>query len=265
MTPAAEDSNVALIPDDAELDRQPLALLQAEIARIEKLVSTDRDTANKFTVLSKRITEETIAYERLREKLVDCEGARLRVQVLVGEREASYKRVFDAIVAEEGVLRELYSSLMARLEAAGGTASKLSFSVRRVADVARWAAAGEQLLDLRRQGPFKGKGALQISPKNRYDRPGRTGTRGQWLTRWERSGPSIRMPCLSTRLFRNHSSPITGNGPSSLQNGSTVPIISGFNIALTMMAWIFESYLPVREGSSCCCCTLRSMTQTTDR
>ena len=98
--------NVAFIPDDAELDRQPLALLQAEIARIEKLVSTDRDTANKFTVLSKRITEETIAYERLREKLVDCEGARLRVQVLVGEREASYKRVFDAIVAREGVLRE---------------------------------------------------------------------------------------------------------------------------------------------------------------
>jgi hypothetical protein len=38
---------------------------------------------------------------------------------------------------------------------------KLSFSVSRVADVVRWAAAGEDLLDLRRQGPFKGRGTLR--------------------------------------------------------------------------------------------------------
>jgi hypothetical protein len=39
---------------------------------------------------------------------------------------------------------------MTRLGAAGGMLKKLSFSVSREADVARWAAAGEELLDLRR-------------------------------------------------------------------------------------------------------------------
>ena len=83
------DPNVALIPDDADLDDQPLALLEAEIARLEKLVSVDRDTANKFAALSKRITEETAALERLKERLADCEGAKERVKALVQEREAA--------------------------------------------------------------------------------------------------------------------------------------------------------------------------------
>jgi energy-coupling factor transporter ATP-binding protein EcfA2 len=158
---AATYPSTALIPDDAVLDRQPLALLEAETARIEKLVSVDKDTANRFTALSKRITEETVALARLKERLTDCEGAKERVTALVQERESAYQRVFDAIVAEENVLRELYRPLMTRLEAAAGTMKKLSFSVARVADVGRWAADGEELLDLRRQGSFKGRGTLR--------------------------------------------------------------------------------------------------------
>jgi hypothetical protein len=77
------DPNVALIPNDTELDTLPLALLDAEIARIEKLVSFDRDKANKFSVLSKRITEETAALARLNEQLTDCEGAQKRIEALV--------------------------------------------------------------------------------------------------------------------------------------------------------------------------------------
>jgi AAA domain, putative AbiEii toxin, Type IV TA system len=158
LTAAAPD--LALIPD-AELDRQSLALLEAEIARLEKLVGADRDTANKFTSLSKHIAEETVALVRLRERLADCAGAKERVAALVQERESAYQRVFDAVVAEESVLRDLCSPLMSRLEAAGGTMRKLSFSVTRTADVAHWAAAGEELLDLRRQGSFKGRGTLR--------------------------------------------------------------------------------------------------------
>src|SRR5262249_42738918 len=78
----------ALIPDDAVLDRQPLGLLEAEIARLEKLVSVDKDTANKFGALSRRITEENAGLVRLKERLADCEGARGRVVELVQEREA---------------------------------------------------------------------------------------------------------------------------------------------------------------------------------
>jgi RecF/RecN/SMC N terminal domain len=157
----AADPKVALIPDDAQLDRQPLALLQAEITRLEKLVSVDRDTANKFSALSKRITEENAAFERLNEKLADCEGANERVKTLAQEREAAYVRVFDAIVSEQAVLTELYNPLMTRLRGAGDTLKKLSFSVARDADVGRWAEAGEQLLDLRQRGPFKGRGTLR--------------------------------------------------------------------------------------------------------
>lgn len=156
----AIDPRVALIADGTKLDDMPLAVLEAEMARIEKLVSVDRETTNKFTALSKRITEENVALVRLNEKLVDCEGARGRVMSLVLEREAAYIRVFDAIIGEQTILFELYSPLMTRLEAAEGSLRKLSISVTRVADVKRWAEEGESLLDLRQRGPFKGRGTL---------------------------------------------------------------------------------------------------------
>jgi hypothetical protein len=157
----APDPKTPLISDDAELDRQNLALLEAEIAPIEKLMGADRETTAKFAALSKRIVEETAALERLKERLTDCEGAMDRVKILVQEREAAYVRVFEAVVAEQNVLIELYSPLMTRLDASGGTVKKLAFSVRREADVGHWADDGEELLDLRVQGSFKGRGTLR--------------------------------------------------------------------------------------------------------
>ncbi len=159
--PPATDPRVALIADEDPLDNMPLVVLQAEITRLEKLVSVDRDTANKFSVLSKRITDENAALNRLTEKLTDCEGAKERVKTLVQEREAAYLRVFDAIMAEQAVVTELYNPLMTRLGKAEGTLKKLSLSVARVADIGCWADAGEQLLDLRQKGPFKGRGTLR--------------------------------------------------------------------------------------------------------
>ena len=157
----AADPNTPLLSDDAELEKQNLALLEAEIGRIEKLVGADREMTVKFSALSKRIAEESVALERLKERLTDCEGAKERIKLLAQEREAAYVRVFQAVVAEEIVLVELYSPLMKRLDAAGGTLKKLAFSVRREADVAKWADDGEKLLDLRFQGSFKGRGTLR--------------------------------------------------------------------------------------------------------
>jgi transcriptional regulator with XRE-family HTH domain len=161
MAVAAADPNMPLLPDDTELDRQNLAILEAEIARLEKWVGADRDTTARYSAVSKRIAEETAALGRLKEKLVDCEGAMDRVRTLVQNREAAYVRVFDAVVAEQNVLIELYSPLMKRLDASGDTLKKLSFSVRREADVAQWGKDGEELLDLRVQGSFKGRGTLR--------------------------------------------------------------------------------------------------------
>jgi hypothetical protein len=154
------DPNAAYIANDAQLNKLPLATLQAEIARLEKLVSVDKETTNKFSALSKKISEENSALERLKEKLVDSEGASDRIKVQVVEREATYKRVFETIQQEQAVLARLYQPLMSRLDAAGGTLKKLAFSVTRQVDVDAWAAAGEALLDLRQKGPFKGRGTL---------------------------------------------------------------------------------------------------------
>lgn len=77
------------------------------------------------------------------------------------DREQSYVRVFDAVLGEERVLKELYALLMARLKAAGGTLAKLSFTVSRVANIAKWAKRGEEELFDLRGGPFKGLGHSQ--------------------------------------------------------------------------------------------------------
>ena len=50
---------------------------------------------------------------------------------------------------------------MERLREAGGTLTKLSFSVARDADVVTWGRDGEELLDLRKLGTFKGRGTLR--------------------------------------------------------------------------------------------------------
>ena len=162
--------------DEAELHRMPLALLEAEIGRLNQLVSVDRATALKFSALSKRIVDETELLERLKEKLVDAEGAKARADALQADREAIYRRVFQAIAAEEDVLNQLYAPIKARLAEAGGTLSKLGFTVTRTADVAAWAKRGEdELVDLRRQGPFKGKGTLQQIAEQDLKRAWETG------------------------------------------------------------------------------------------
>ncbi|MGB6876712.1 MAG: AAA family ATPase [Candidatus Acidiferrales bacterium] len=154
------DASGAFLAADADLTQTPLALLEAEIGRLEKLVAADKETANRIVAITKRLTEERTALERLRERLKDCQGAKARASALVTEREQGYIRVFEAVLDEQRVLIELYAPLKMRLEKAGGTLARLSFTVTRVADVVAWAKRGETLFDLR-GGPFKGIGSLE--------------------------------------------------------------------------------------------------------
>jgi hypothetical protein len=57
-------------------------------------------------------------------------------------------------------LNELYEPLAVKLQAASTSARKLRLRVTRSVDVDAWAADGEDLLDLRKRGDFKGRGAL---------------------------------------------------------------------------------------------------------
>jgi energy-coupling factor transporter ATP-binding protein EcfA2 len=167
--------DTSLIAANADLDKLPLSLLEAEIGRLGRLVSIDRTTAERFAAVSNRIVQETELLGRLKEKLADAEGARARATEMVAERERCYLRVFEAILSEQAVLTTLYTPIKARLVAASGSLKALSFTVTRVADVERWAKAGEELLDLRRQGPFKGRGTLQHIAEVTLKKPWETG------------------------------------------------------------------------------------------
>ena len=160
-SPPEGDPDTRLIAKDADLSELPLALLEAEMVRLEKLVSADRETQRKYAAASKVIARETAELGTLETKLEDCEGARARGQVLYRDREKAYGRAFDALQAEQSVLEELYRPLMQRLARATGTLNRLSFSVARVADVEAWANEAEEgLIDLRKQGAFRGRGTL---------------------------------------------------------------------------------------------------------
>ena len=154
------DMTVPLIAADADLSKQTQALLDAEVARLTKLVALDTDTQKRFTALTQKIAAENIELGKLSDRLADYQAAKDRIPPLLRDRESGYARVFDFILAEEQVLRDLYAPIRQRLEAEKGTLGKLSFSVRRSVDVERWATAGEKLLDLRHTGKFQGRGSV---------------------------------------------------------------------------------------------------------
>ena len=175
--PPLGDPNKPFFPDNAGLSGLSLATLEAEMARLEKLVSADKETQRQYSALSKLIVKETAARQTLITKLEDSKGAMDRARALQTQRETAYGRAFHALVEEQAVLEELYRPLLARLGTATGTLKKLSFSVARVADVERWAVqAEEELIDLRKGGAFRGRGTLLQKANEVLKSPWETGT-----------------------------------------------------------------------------------------
>lgn len=159
--PKLEDLTQPYIQDDENLEKIPLARLEAEIARLQELVGVDEETAKRFKEISLKITTESEMLRACNEKLADHEGATERLKGLVADRFEAYQGVFSALIAEEAVLNDLYAPIKARLESASGTLNKLSFSVARSVDVDAWSAEGESLLNLSKRGPFRGRGTLR--------------------------------------------------------------------------------------------------------
>jgi energy-coupling factor transporter ATP-binding protein EcfA2 len=167
----------AYIADDADLTTLSLSVLEAEKERLAKLMSVDVNIQRQFSAISQKISQETSALNVAAENLKDCRGARTRLIENNQHREDSYKRSIEAIIAEEVVLKDLYAPLLLRLEAASGTLQKLSFSVRRVADIKKWAyEAEENLIDMRKQGVFKGAGSLIEKAEEMLKEPWETGS-----------------------------------------------------------------------------------------
>jgi hypothetical protein len=161
VPPPLGDPNVPLIADGEDLATVELATIKAEMARLEQFISADTIIRNQYTLLSSRIAQENNALKTLEMRLTDAQGAAARRKALQIEREASYGRVFDAIISEQNVLVTLYAPLMARLANSPGTLRKLRFSVSRVVDANAWADLAEnELIDCRKSGPFYGRGSL---------------------------------------------------------------------------------------------------------
>lgn len=161
VSPPPSDPKVALIPDDTDVSTLPLAPIAAEMNRLEALLSADKLVRDQYAALTGRIAQENSALQTLEIRLTDAQGAAARRKDLQIERDDTYGRVFEAIINEQNALAGLYAPLMVRLAASSGTLKKLSFSVRRIADVQSWGSfAEEKLLDRRKAGPFYGRGAL---------------------------------------------------------------------------------------------------------
>lgn len=157
----AGDPKTPFFPDTTDLTKLNLNTLLAEMTRLEALVSADNLVRSQYAALSQRIAQENTALQTLQTRLADAQGAAARRKDLQAERDATYGRVFKAIINEQTALADLYAPLMARLTASSGTLRKLGFSVRRVVDVAAWGSVAEEdLLDRRKAGPFQGRGAL---------------------------------------------------------------------------------------------------------
>lgn len=162
---ANPDPAVALIPMDASLTDQSLSLLERELARLRTLVGVDAQNAKRFTTLSDKITKAEAALTKVLQQIDRIQGADERIRALIDARRTAYAAIFEAIVEEEKELADLYAPIKVRIDGAAGSLSKLSFSVRRIVDPERWAAKGESLLDLRTNGPFKGRGELLRSAR----------------------------------------------------------------------------------------------------
>lgn len=161
VLPPAGDPNAPLVADTADLSTLPLAPIAAEMTRLEALFSADKLVRDQYAALTNRIAQESSALQALETRLTDAQGAAARRKDLQAERDDTYGRVFEAIINEQDALAGLYAPLMARLAASSGTLKKLSFSVRRIADVQKWGSfAEEELLDRRKTGPFYGRGSL---------------------------------------------------------------------------------------------------------
>jgi hypothetical protein len=177
VPPRLGDPNVALIAANADLSALPLAPIAAEMTRLEALISADKLVRDQYMALINRIAQENSALQTLDARLTDAQGAAARRKDLQTERDDAYGRVFEAIINEQNALAGLYAPLMARLASSSGTLTKLSFSVRRIADVPAWGSiAEEELLDRRKAGPFYGRGSLIAAATDALKYAWETGT-----------------------------------------------------------------------------------------
>lgn len=154
-----------LIPDGADLSAQTLFLLDSEAQRLRKLVGADAANTKRYAALSAKIAKDEAAQAKLVKQIEHARGADARIKEHLEARREAYAGIFESIVEEEHELAHLYHPIKERIDTGEGSLRKLSFSVRRKVALSAWAEEGENLLDLRKSGAFKGRGELLVAAK----------------------------------------------------------------------------------------------------
>lgn len=172
-----EKINLTLIDEKADLLSLTVCLLQAEGDRLAKLIGVDQENAKRFAALTQKVQLAQKQLEGMKTQLKTAQRADDEIKkISVGRREA-YRQVFDSFVELQAELSSLYAPLSGSLENEHGALAKLKFVVRRIVDLEHWVEVGENLLDLRKDGPFKGRGTLKAA------------ARTELLSAWESGDP----------------------------------------------------------------------------
>jgi energy-coupling factor transporter ATP-binding protein EcfA2 len=145
---------------EADLSGQTYRALRAESWRLSELIGLDSQKTNQLNNLNKKISTAESDLTKLGGQITLAKGAAGRVTTLLKDRRDNYFELFEGFDEEQAELTQLYAPLKEILDGEGGTLGKLRFVVRRVVDTAAWARRGEELLDLRTTGTFRGRGEL---------------------------------------------------------------------------------------------------------
>ncbi len=159
------DLTVSRLAERVDIGNQTLAHLDAEIARLTRVIGIATENAKAYARLTEKITAGAAALAKLRRLVELAEAADEKIKTLQAQRSENYKKAVTAIISEAKELGSLYEPLRPQIEGQHGALGKLTFNVRRTVDMDAWASRGEKLIDTRKTGPFRGKGSLLDAAK----------------------------------------------------------------------------------------------------
>ena len=162
-----------------DLGRCGLDALKKEHEQVGQIIGVDQKNQQRLKQLNDLYKTEATKRQRLEEDLKRANESPERLDAILAERAKLYGQFFDLIIEQCGILSDLYAPLAARLSEASSSARKLSLRVVRSIDVDAWAEAGEKLLDLRKNGKFKGRGALAEAAREHLLPAWQEGTSGE--------------------------------------------------------------------------------------
>lgn len=142
-----------------QLLKVSLEVLRKAAETLSKEIGIDKVNAARLKKLDERIAARELDLQKREKELTVFRGYSDRLLTLSGSRSEAYRDVFTMLEAEEQILQDLYRPLEERLKE-HATVGRLRLVVSRSVDLEAWTCRGEELLDLRTQGDFKGKGAL---------------------------------------------------------------------------------------------------------